>query len=87
MVSPNSWDGSRQLIMILNYIYSNLDWYFFSVLVCSRIRDEEKQSCFLKNCNFLSFLFTSWGLLKKPAHFYVFRREARGEFHVPLRGD
>lgn len=28
VVSPNSWDGSRQLIMILNYIYSNLDSFF-----------------------------------------------------------
>lgn len=26
VVSPNSWHGSRQLIMILNYIYSNLDY-------------------------------------------------------------
>lgn len=48
VVSPNSWDGSRQLIMILNYIYSNLDSFFFSVLVCSRIRDGDKESCFKK---------------------------------------
>lgn len=69
VVSPNSWDGSRQLIMILNYIYSNLDSFFlmswFALELGMGIRNLA-----LKNCNsFLIFLLTSWRLLKKPAPF------------------
>lgn len=84
MVSPTSWDGSRHLIMILNYIYSNFDYFSFSVLVCSRIRDGDKEFCFLKIGGFFK---KSWGLLKEPVHFYVFRREEQGGFLVSLRGD
>lgn len=83
--SPNSWDGSRQLIMILNYIYSNLDSFFlvswFALELGMGIRNLA-----LKNCNFFDFSFNILEASEETCSILRFLvGEARGGFQLFLR--
>lgn len=82
--TPDSWDGSRQLIMILNYIYSNLDYFFlvswFALELGMGIRNLA-----LKNCNFFDFSFNIVEASEETCSSLRFLvGEARGGFQLFL---